>query len=222
MKSFDLFVNNYQNSNDDIEVLRDYVNSNRFQTDLKSLSVEELETIAKRSTIHSNDFKKIVLSTHNGYKLRLHIWNEKPNNQYHEPHDHRWDFKSYVLTGTMVNRIVEESNSKRTFLKYKSLPMVVGQKRTYEVSDPIGIKGLEDQIITEGEMYEMGADCIHIAKIPKNTSTSTLFVTSPAKKEFSNLYMPDLKNAPTEHRLPAFSVTELKETISNLLLKLVK
>jgi len=215
--SFKSFLEDYDTSGDTFDILKEYIDSKQFQKDLESLTIEELETISKRSTIHSNDFKKIVLSTHNGYKLRLHIWNKKNVNQYHEPHNHRWDFKSYVLTGTMVNRIVGEVCTNKTFLKCKSLPMVVGQNRTYEIDKEIGIMTKVDQIIKKGEVYTMEADTIHIAKIPKNTLTATLFVTSPAEKEFSDLYMPDLKLPPSELCLEPFTSESLKQTITDLI-----
>jgi len=217
MKKFNEFIEQYKNENDSIEILNHYVESGDFIRDLKRLNDADLEGIAKRSTIHTNRFAKIVLTSHLGYKMRFHIWPVMEVNQYHEPHNHRWDFNSYVLTGTMVNRIVQENeNNEKRFLHCKSLPMQVGKNREYQTLGPKGLERIEDQIIEQGNSYEMKHEIIHIAKIPKNTLTSTLFITSPAKKDYSDLYMPDLKNPPSDVKLPPFQPNELRKRIEEI------
>lgn len=78
---------------------------------LESLTVNELEVIAKRSIYHPNKFYKIVLNhLPDGSISRLHIWKSKEssenandsfNKQY--PHDHSWDFKSYIVAGELTD-----------------------------------------------------------------------------------------------------------------------
>lgn len=181
---------------------------------------ELLASIAEKSTIHSNNFSKIVLASENGWKLRLHIWEDVDYVQEHEPHNHRWDFYSYILCGNIINEIVEEVNDNGTFLKCAAHETKIGQTRVY---DKIGIKSLkvvsEDEI-EKDECYRMKSDVIHIAKIQKNTFTATLFLTSPAKEDVSIVYMPDLKEPPSDKVLNPFTVQMLKNKIGNVLANL--
>lgn len=214
------FLKNYRDNGDNFDTLKTFIESNDFTNALTILlnDEKELEEICKKSTIHSNQFLKIVLASDAGYKLRLHIWQVKEENQYHEPHNHRWDFKSYILTGRIINQIIIEENTlNNTFLKCKAEGMNIGNNRGYQIEYKTGIKKIKEERYKKGNMYEMEADTIHIAKIPKNTFTSTLFITSPAKKDFSEVYMPDLKLPPSEKILKPVDVNTLKINIKKII-----
>ena len=192
--------------------------SNEFTNALNSLNEKDLEKIKKNSIIHSNEFLKIVLATYDGYKLRLHIWPVKRENQYHEPHNHRWDFKSYILSGIMVNQImIEENNPNKNFLKCKAQGMSIEKNRNYEIEYKTSVKKIKEDIYTKKDMYSMEADTIHIAKIPKNTFTSTLFITSPARKDFSEVYMPNCKMPPNKKVLKSLDIETLKKNIKKII-----
>lgn len=70
---------------------------------------EALEPIARRSYIHSQGFRKIILIDGRdqlGYKLRLHTWPFNKARQEGAPlaemkHEHRWNFVSRVLAGEL-------------------------------------------------------------------------------------------------------------------------
>jgi len=218
LNKFEQFLKDYEKSNFADTFLRDYT-ENQFISDLKTMNDELLKQIMNNSTIHSNDFSKIVLAKYNGIKLRFHIWNFKEVNQYHEPHNHRWGFKSYILTGTMVNRImIEDNNKEKTFLKCKSNPMKIGEKRNYEIIDKVGMSKVEDFIFKSGDIYQMEANTIHIAKIPKNNTTSTLFITKNPSREYSDLYMPNLKEPPINKILEPLELNKFKLLLSNIIL----
>ena len=179
---------------------------------------ELLLSIAEKSTIHSNNFSKIVLGSENGWKLRLHIWEDVDYVQEHEPHNHRWDFYSYIICGTMINEIVEEDGKSGKFLKCAAHETKIGQTRVY---DKLGVKSLK--VVSEDEMerdecYRMKSEVIHIAKIPRNTFTATLFLTGPAKEDVSIVYMPDGKEPPSDKVLTPFTVQMLKNKIGNVLI----
>lgn len=76
---------------------------------LLSLKNDELRIIASRSIYHPNKFYKIVLKkTDNGCMTRLHIWKNNTSSLsdvfYKQfPHNHSWDFKSFVLHGELVD-----------------------------------------------------------------------------------------------------------------------
>src|SRR5688572_21463814 len=64
----------------------------------------QLEQVASRSYVHANGFDKLVLlgSCAPIYKLRLHIWwPGRSEPELDNVHNHRWDFSSSVVTGTV-------------------------------------------------------------------------------------------------------------------------
>jgi hypothetical protein len=84
----------------------------------------ELNRIAKDSYYHSLGFRKIVLlnTRHGGigYKLRIHLWCPGDDKSYGVPmaegkHEHRWDYVSRVISGTLENHqyAVKQLNKKQ-------------------------------------------------------------------------------------------------------------
>lgn len=63
---------------------------------------KQLEKITKKSYYHHNGFDKLVLMEGEDFTLRLHIWwKENRGISQENIHNHRWDFVSSILIGTM-------------------------------------------------------------------------------------------------------------------------
>jgi hypothetical protein len=68
-----------------------------------------LNEVAGRSYWHANGFAKVVLHAGDAFGVRLHIWpanhppgrGDRPRVGGENPHNHRWDFASLLLTGTL-------------------------------------------------------------------------------------------------------------------------
>lgn len=66
-------------------------------------SSEYLQGLADKSYRHENGFSKLVLTSSKTHSLRLHIyWNDSADNYQENIHNHRWDFSSFILKGTLV------------------------------------------------------------------------------------------------------------------------
>lgn len=71
------------------------------------------ERYASKSYMHpANGFYKVELGEILGGKLRLHIWPGGWSGPGHI-HDHRWDFVSHVLQGTLIERRFYEKPDER-------------------------------------------------------------------------------------------------------------
>lgn len=81
--------------------------------------------IAKRSYWHPNGFAKIVLHTgiEPDFRVRLHVWpsSATPSRGESNPHSHRWEFASHVLTGTGMHMVefTETAEGGRPFRRYR-------------------------------------------------------------------------------------------------------
>lgn len=215
------FFNSFfqQISSNNQNLLQNFVINSDFPSILTRILKDKnsLIEIANNSTIHSNKFSKIVLAKNNGWKLRLHIWPVVNYEQVHEPHNHRWDFDSYILSGTMINQIVVENNSNNTYLKCLAHETKINSNRQYDVLNKVGINIVKEEIYNIGETYHMKHEKIHIAKIPQNILTSTLFLTHPAKTKESIVYMPNCELPPSKNVLNSLKIEELESKIQIVL-----
>jgi hypothetical protein len=60
-----------------------------------------LARVVAGSYWHANGFAKLVLHDGRGFRIRLHVWPAGEDRRGEsDPHSHRWDFASTVLTGT--------------------------------------------------------------------------------------------------------------------------
>jgi hypothetical protein len=73
-------------------------------------SDEALAEVAGRSYTHPNGFAKIVLQVGGGYGIRLHVWHKQQGQRISDanPHGHRWEFASWVVTGALRETVYTE------------------------------------------------------------------------------------------------------------------
>jgi hypothetical protein len=94
---------------------------------LRDLAADEAAAteIAKRSYWHPNGFAKLVLHTgvEPEFRVRLHVWprSEQPSRGESNPHSHRWEFASHVLTGAGMHMVefAETAGRGRPFRRYR-------------------------------------------------------------------------------------------------------
>jgi hypothetical protein len=79
-----------------------------------------MEEIADRSYQHANGFAKVVLHISRHYGIRLHVWrpDEHPSGQVVDPHGHRWEFASWIITGVLHEITFEPAASGELFDEY--------------------------------------------------------------------------------------------------------
>lgn len=142
-----------------------------------------------QSYIHHNSFTKVVLGqSQSGRRLVWHKWRPTQSELDVEYHNHRWDFVSYIIRGSVrladfhvgVGDIVVEQ------YRYAS----PGESESYLMGH-LGMTCLEpasERVVRAGEFYYQPFETVHVA-IPIEIPTSTLIiqggVVSPRTDVFS-------------------------------------
>jgi hypothetical protein len=110
-----------------------------------------------------------------GIRTRLHIWPHRPLKKQksdHQIHDHRFDMKSTILMGTMVNRVYEfeeqENGSDEIYgALYKT--------RHDSTVEPTGVRGhtlcKHIDVARSGECYALRAGLLHSSTAYGYTAT---------------------------------------------------
>ena len=125
-------------------------------------SRQQSDAYAAGSYGHANGFDKILVGRSSGgaFHLRVHFW---PGQDFEEQnvHDHRFEFWSYVLRGTIVSHVWRPCADGREFRRY-----------TYEPrgsADSYVLKGHEMALLNiagsetwpEGSVYAFGHHKLH-------------------------------------------------------------
>lgn len=84
---------------------------------------------------HPLGFRKYVLLSFRGYRIRLHIWPKGEGND--SPHNHRWWFLSVPLVGRFTEERFEEVTE-------------TGKMRKFDVSDKGGIRDGRREYVAKG------------------------------------------------------------------------
>lgn len=153
---------------------------------------EWMKDIVDRSYSHKIGFDKLVLvSLENPErKLRLHVWDNEtvPQNEKDaDIHNHRWNFCSTLLTGTMEFEIFERGSGRKVH-EYEYTP--IGRNSKYS------LKELGETELTQtfggsfyaGVNYEITHDIIHRTYVDDNQTTATLMFQGPQRKPKTSVF----------------------------------
>lgn len=153
---------------------------------------EWMKDIVERSYSHEIGFDKLVLVSMQDpeRKLRLHIWDEKTIPQQAtdaDIHNHRWNFCSTILTGTMQFEILERESGQEVY-EYEYTP--VGESSEYSLNS-LGKSELHQKFAGSfqvGVDYEITHDIIHRTYVEKDEMTASLMFQGPQCKPKTNVF----------------------------------
>jgi len=153
---------------------------------------EWMEDIVERSYSHKIGFDKLVLVSMQDpeRKLRLHIWDKKTIPQQAtdaDIHNHRWNFCSTILTGTMQFEIFERESGQEVY-EYEYTP--VGEESEYSLNS-LGKSELHRKFagsFQAGMDYEITHDIIHRTYVNKDEMTVSLMFQGPQCKPKTNVF----------------------------------
>jgi hypothetical protein len=155
---------------------------------------ETLGRIAAGSYRHVNHFDKIVLvdsDKESDYRLTLHMW--KPPYTEAEVtdeliHDHRFNFWSAVLTGTLRSETFRKSDTGPRYRQYQYVPERQTKTNFYEY---VGEASLESNGLAAkpaGRAYHLFHETIHRVQLPLIEMTCTLVLRGPRQRHHSNIF----------------------------------
>lgn len=121
-----------------------------------------LEIVAGRSTVHENGFLKIPLTRDPACSIRLHVWQTTEKHQWAENvHDHRFAFRSLVLTGSLEHRSWSRSPDGEPQSRFHYCPGDDPGSYRLVYTGEEGIAPGEALLVGEGQEYAMQRDELH-------------------------------------------------------------
>jgi hypothetical protein len=160
-------------------------------------SAQALDAIVASSYWHANGFAKLVLVDAPGFKIRLHVWPAGRNRRGEpDPHSHRWDFASTVLTGDGLD--IVESLALR---EPRSAADVACTRYVYDgfalVEDDDALKDvylhdIHAFVVRSGNRYTTETTTIHTVAPKGNDLVATLLVQGPRVSSATAVYGTDL------------------------------
>ncbi|MEV6825377.1 hypothetical protein [Amycolatopsis sp. NPDC051102] len=149
--------------------------------------------IAKRSYWHPNGFAKIVLHTSVDpeFRIRLHVWprGETPSRGESNPHSHRWEFASCVVTGTGMHMVdfAESTEGGKPYRRYR-----YGTDPTDPaalVADgEVRLKRRGVPHVQNGEVYTCDTSIVHTVRPIDAGLTATVVVQGPRRTPTTVVY----------------------------------
>lgn len=154
---------------------------------LRSIMADDalVTRLASLSYVRANASSELVLADLGDRgQLRLHAW---PDGETHarDVHDHRWDFRSWILRGGY------------TFEEYELTPGTAWYRRRYyssgsadafamDRSERSGARCVRRGRAFEGSEYTLAADVLHRVT-PNGRATISLFLRGPARRPWTNV-----------------------------------
>jgi len=172
--------------------------------------------VAQRSYAHGNGFDKWVLFDDGNYKLRLHIW--YPGVAAEENiHNHRWNFASVVLAGSLSSDSFDWSDDCQQGEVY--------QHFHYQATTKQGRYGLQyqgtrrlvqvsSQRLAAGSCYGMESRLLHRIHSQGNEAVITMTLQGPAQRDWTHWFTQrDVPAQNTEVPVQHFNENTLRDRI---------
>jgi hypothetical protein len=178
--------------------------------------LSSIEAIAQQSYRHQNGFVKIPLKTKNGEKFRLHVYRVGAKAD-KNIHNHRWDFESKVLCGSLPMHLYEivEGNSHRlhTYLRK-------GRLYTIEYLHKIGL--IESRLINirAGKKYLMKSHLYHKIAAVKELTITYMVTRKTVQNTCDLINVKDMSSTGEGIDEPPLSVQEVRKNLELILEKI--
>ena len=141
------------------------------------------------SHVHRNGFTKVSLVRDRacGWNLRLHVWWAPARDA--QVHDHRWDFASLVLAGSLraVNYRVGDG-AQYAIARYSDA--VAGGRKSVEASGACALVPAASYSLSAGGTHSLRYDVPHVLDHADDSPAATLVLTGPAQRDFSRAFVP--------------------------------
>jgi hypothetical protein len=192
-----------------------------------------LTEIAGRSYPHVNKFDKVVLVGNNepqSYRLTLHLWQPPYSERALRQeliHDHRFDFWSTILTGTLESEEFElreartdQDDGLTAYRQYKFVPEVARTtdfREFYEFQGSVYLSRTGMRREHAGGTYYLDAPRIHRIILPRRGITCSLVLRGPRLRSYSYIYNTTYPSRDTFLQNKMFSERDLSHRLAQIL-----
>jgi hypothetical protein len=194
-------------------ILAEYFDSSRLVKLLGSIldSKDYISEMAENSYVHDNGFDKIVLVSDARYKLRLHIWWDELTSE-ENIHDHRWDFYSVVISGSIRFEQYKVADTGTLLHEYKYI----------DQGDQYQIEHVGETILTFDNVgtlapkshYFLSHLIPHRIKPDPSKLTSTIIFQGSAIRNWTRLFSDRMLNKTRTVQQEPFTVDQLRSRLS--------
>ncbi|WIY02137.1 hypothetical protein QRX60_50505 [Amycolatopsis mongoliensis] len=149
--------------------------------------------IAKRSYWHPNGFAKIVLHTgvEPEFRVRLHVWprSETVSRGESNPHSHRWEFASHVLTGTGMHMVefAETADGGKPFRRYR-YGADPANPAALVADGEVRLRRRASPHVQSGDVYTCDTSIVHTVRPVDAGLTATVVVQGPRRTSTTVVY----------------------------------
>lgn len=165
------------------ELMKDFCSIVNLQTILVELSgdYDRLSRLAAWSYFHENNFAKLSLLTTRTrrFKVRLHCWLGGTSNSSAERnnvHNHRFDFYSYLLYGTLVNRTWIPRAEGEAYFHYRYQPRLDADRYSLDFVGVSELLKTEERLFNRGSFYGLESRALHTSAMLGGVPTATMFI----------------------------------------------
>lgn len=115
-------------------------------------------------------------------RYRLHFYSPELPAITEDPHDHRYNFTSYVLKGEIINSLFEEIAGSSFVKRNESCnPNIVAPSETTTCA----LRKISDERITAGGWYDMDHEAVHMVRA---RDCITLLDRGDYKKQYAHVF----------------------------------
>lgn len=193
-------------------VLQDVSTKNNLKALLEEIMNSENIVIknAALSQHHRLGFDKLILISSPYFQLHLHIWWPYRKLLKEGIHNHKFNFVSKIMIGSMMNSIYERSDPEReksiSFHEYLSNPLSTNLYDSFEYKGISSLILKDSKVYKEGEIYHLDNNQFHTGDPTVNKElTVTLFVRTNNIKERDTIF----------EKVPFSSQVQTTEIIKN-------
>lgn len=170
---------------------------------------------------HPLGFYSCTLLEEDSYKIRLHYWDKLINEDMQSSeltiHDHIFNFKSWVMLGSIENIQYQEDDNGQIYNVYSGV-----YQENYSIlkktSKVLKIKKQSTNIFKNGESYTMSAGVLHETKLLDNLTFTVLYTEDTNLKNPLVLGSTSLENTQYIYERSEINEVEIKNLLSKIVM----
>lgn len=149
-----------------------------------------LAECSSNSVSHPLGFDKLTLIATPSYQLKLHIWWPNTRNRTREDiHDHRFNFASVILAGSLKTETFLLDESGIPMFKFTEHKDARNGSYLFDDAGMTGVRHREINILGTGSAYFMNFEVLHRVSVNEHELVATLFLKLPPVRHKTTVLM---------------------------------
>ena len=177
-----------------------------------------LSLCASRSYRHVNGFDKIVLEEDgSGRKLTWHRWDNTDPQKHSDYHNHRWNFASFVISGSVSLLDLQEETDGQIEVE-KLVYESPGESESFLLRSAgvTSLKQIGERTVHSGDYYFQPYRVVHQAR-PESPGPSTVILQDAPATLSTDIYRPLGLKEPLKKSAQRFTAEEVRTVLAELL-----